>query len=177
MPVKFPLRLFDDADQAVLALGRARARVKIHQARMNLEIAEAKENAEKNTAFDCRLIARLESEIEGFWLRRKHEVKGKSWRGTFGKFGQRKSTGVRYLRNWNAKKVLAAITGAGEKLSQFLRQKPTLNKRAILDAPEGLHEDLRLCGVDTDRRETFFVEPDEAAIAAAPPYAGKEVED
>jgi hypothetical protein len=167
MPLMAP-KTFEEADQSLLELGRAKNRVAAAELIMNEDISAAKLRASEATEGDREFIRCVREGLEECWLKNKAQVKGKSWKGTFGTIGQRKSTGVRFLRGWNGKKVLAAITAAGKKLEAFLRIKPALNKRAILDASPLLHEALRQCGVDTDRRETFFAEPDEAAIATAP---------
>ncbi len=80
-----------------------------------------------------------------------------------GKVGFRTGTPKLALinRQWSWETVLAAVERI---LPAFVRNKPEVDKEAILNQRDELAEFLPMVGLKVTQEETFFVEPDLAAI-------------
>lgn len=188
MPINLAPRTLQEADQALLELGRAQGRVKAATLVMNEAIAKAKAEGDKKTALDRELIKCLEEGLEECWKENRRS-QSRSWKGTFGTFGTRAGKpAVALLRGWKLDRVIEALKkhawGGGALADQLVRVKEELRKPEITafaqlnssDAGGGAaRATLALCGLTVKvGKDTFFAEPDEAAIAAAPVNARKE---
>lgn len=168
---------FDDAiDQVAVATVLLRTA----EAMRDEEIQRVRSLYEPQVVEHQERIKSLSLAAEKFAEENRDELlpgKGKSAETALAKFGFRTGMpALKTLSKWTWPKVLAAITE--RKLSVFIRNKPELNKEALIEAiDEGMvsFEEAGSMvqlptgelGVKVEQSETFFIEPKDKAPEGA----------
>lgn len=109
---------------------------------------------------------RLEKDMEDYALYHKNTKfeKVRSVKLTYGKYGFRVSTQLKYLSGWTAKKVLAKLKELGR--VEFIKTTESVKKAEIRQANLPAQV-MRGFGCYIDEKDEFYFEPDKSAIANA----------
>jgi phage host-nuclease inhibitor protein Gam len=152
------------ADQLLRRLGEIEIATSRIEARMNCHIQAAKERATAEAADMPKERAAIEEALQEFFLieRKKLGPKARSLKLTFGALGLRARRAVEYIRGWTEATAIIALAAEGH--GEFVRQKLTLHKEAVLDAADECAEMFDRCGIRVERGDTFYAKPDLAAL-------------
>jgi len=153
------------ADQLLRRLGEIEIRTSRIEARMNCHIQAAKERATAEAADMPKERAAIEEALQEFFLveRKNLGPKARSLKLTFGTLGLRARKAVEYIRGWTETTAIIAL--AAERHGEFVRQKLTLHKEAVLDAADACADLFERCGLRVERGDTFFAKPDLDVLA------------
>jgi len=153
------------ADQLLRRLGEIEIHTSLIQARMNIEIQCAKEKATEETGDLPSEAAAIEEALQEFFLieRKNLGPKARSLKLTFGALGLRARKAVEYIRGWTEATAIIALAAEGH--GEFVRQKLTLHKEAVLDAADECAEMFGRCGIRVERGDTFYAKPDLDVLA------------
>jgi len=153
------------ADQLLRRLGEIEIHTRLIQARMNIEIQCAKEKATEQTGDLPSEAAAIEEALQEFFLieRKNLGPKARSLKLTFGALGLRARKAVEYIRGWTEATAIIALAAEGH--GEFVRQKLTLHKEAVLDAADECAELFDRCGLRVERGDTFYAKPDLDVLA------------
>ena len=119
-------------------------------------VNDAKAKAAKTAEPLHERIAGIDAALKAFWKQHAEEVKpAKSRPLNFGTIGSRASKAVKFLKGWKVAKILDLLP------ARFVRTKKYIDRNVILAKPP---EDLLEYGLFIEEKETFFAEPDRAAV-------------
>lgn len=156
------IKTFDDLDNALLELGKAKAELQKQEAEMNEEIQVVTDKYAESTAECSGTVATIEDAIEDFCSRNKDEFdETRSKIFNHGKVGFR--TNPPSVKQLNKKWKVESSIAFAKKLfgKKYLREKTELDKATILGdyAAEKLKdEDLAGMGLRIEQEETFTAE-------------------
>jgi len=165
MPKKptITLRSFDEVDQALLELGRAKAIVQHEEAILNNQIQNFRDAFDQRTSDARKQSVSLETEIENFCIENKFEFeKSRSKDFVHGTVGFRTSPPA--VKALNRKYSWETILELIKKFSwskKYIRIKEEPDKEAILaDHAADVIDDLKLAaiGVKVDQIEQFKID-------------------
>jgi len=153
------------ADQLLRRLGEIEIHTSLIQARMNIEIQCAKEKATEETGDLPSEAAAIQEALQEFFLIERTNLgpKARSLKLTFGTLGLRARKAVEYIRGWTEATAIIALAAEGH--GEFVRQKLTLHKEAVLDAADECAELFDRCGLRVERGDTFYAKPDLDVLA------------
>lgn len=156
------IKTFDDLDNALLELGKAKAELQTQEAAMNEEIQAITDKYAGKTAECSGTVATIEDAIEAFCEKNKDAFdESRSKIFNHGKVGFR--TNPPSVKQLNKKwKVESSIAFAKKLFGlEYLREKTELDKAAILGAYAAgklKDEDLAGMGLRIEQEETFTAE-------------------
>ncbi len=153
---------FEDLDNALLELGKAKAELQKQEAAMNEEMQIITDKYAESTAECSGTVATIEDAIETFCAKNKDEFdETRSKVFNHGKVGFR--TNPPSVKQLNKKWKVESSVAFAKKLfgKKYLREKTELDKAAILGdyaAEKIKDEDLAGMGLRVEQEETFSVE-------------------
>jgi len=161
MPDVKQINSFDDADEALLQLGRIEARLQDYEAQMNNEIQKMREKYDEKTVDLRSSKEQLERMLEKFVVGNKKEFNEdrsrESLHGTIGlRLGKSKVELVNKKFTW--KKVLDLLQDV-KWGKEFIRSTPEINKDGIIkafNAKEINENKLAGVGIRVDQSDNFF---------------------
>jgi len=152
------------ADQLLRRLGEIEIRMARIEAAMNTRIQAAKDAATEDAGKMPIERATIEEALQAFFLEERKTLgpKARSLKLTFGAIGLRARRAVEFIRGWTEATAIIALGAEGH--GEFVRQRLTLHKEAVLDAAEECEEMFDRCGIRVERGETFYAKPDLDAL-------------
>jgi phage host-nuclease inhibitor protein Gam len=153
------------ADQLLRRLGEIEIRTARIEGRMNCHIQAAKERATAEAADMPKERVAIQEALQEFFLVERQNLgpKARSLKLTFGTLGLRARKAVEYIRGWTEATAIIALAAQGH--GEFVRQKLTLHKEAVLDAADECAELFDRCGLRVERGDTFYAKPDLDVLA------------
>jgi len=152
------------ADQLLRRLGEIEIRTARIKARMNCHIQAAKERATAEAADMPKERAAIEEALQEFFLvERKNLGPRRSLKLTFGTLGLRARKAVEYICGWTEATAIVALAAEGH--GEFVRQKFTLHKEAVLDSADACADLFERCGLRIESGDTFYAKPDLDVLA------------
>jgi len=153
------------ADQLLRRLGEIEIRTSRIEARMNTAIQRAKDQATEDAGEAPAERAAIQEALQEFFLIERTNLgpKARSLKLTFGTLGLRARKAVEFIRGWTEATAIIALAAEGH--GEFVRQKLTLHKEAVLDAADECAEMFDRCGLRVERGDTFYAKPDLDVLA------------
>jgi len=158
------IKSFEELDQSLLVLGKAKAELQRQEATMNEEIQKIKDKFAEDTAELMGITASLEDAIESFCIAHKSEFDATRTKIlNHGKVGFRTNPPkvLQLNKKWKVESSIAFLKKLFGK--KYLREKLEIDKEAILAdyaIDKIKDEDLAGAGLRIEQEETFICEPD-----------------